>query len=203
MKKLSSIILAYSLIVMPACNDNRTETASTYDSDTTVNSADQTAVTGSNSDTMNNITNTVTMNPGSDSSFIKEALNASMMEVELGKVATQKAKNRRVKNFASMMVTDHSKAINDLKQLASGMNITVAGEMDSSHKRHIADMKKLSGDEFEKHYMSMMVDDHQKDIASFNNASRSSDNNVKNFATKTLPVLQKHMDSATAIKSAQ
>jgi putative membrane protein len=199
MKSLSSILFACSFLIVPACNDNRTETASTYDSDTTVYNADKTAITGENTDTMN----ATPLNAVPDSSFIKEALSGGMMEVELGKLAIQKAKDKRVKSFGSMMVTDHSKANSELKQLATSVSVQVGDGMSMDHKQHIADMKKKSGDAFDKDYMSMMVDDHQKDIAKFNDAARSNDNNVKSFATKTLPVLQKHLDSANAIKNSQ
>src|SRR5688500_3610290 len=132
--------------------------------------------------------------------FVMKAASGGMMEVALAKMAQQKAKNQRVKNFGKMLVQDHTKANNELKGIASSKNLTVPSEMMPEHKSHVDSMRKMSGTDFEKHYMSMMVSDHQKDITDFRNASENlTDTELKNFASKTLPVLQKHLDSAQAI----
>ena len=115
-------------------------------------------------------------------------------------MAQQKAKNQRVKNLGKMLVKDHTKANNQLKGIASSKSITVPSAMSAEHKSHVDAMSKMSGVDFEKQYMNMMVTDHQKDISDFKNASENlTDAEIKNFASKTLPVLQKHLDSAQAI----
>ena len=129
-----------------------------------------------------------------------KAASGGMMEVALAKMAQQKAKNQRVKNFGKMLVQDHTKANNELKGIASSKSITVPSAMSAEHKSHVDSMSKMSGVDFEKHYMNMMVTDHQKDISDFKNASENlTDAEIKNFVSKTLPVLQKHLDSAQAI----
>ncbi len=132
--------------------------------------------------------------------FVMKAASGGLMEVSLAKMAQQKAKSPRVKNFAKMLLQDHTKANNELKGIASSKSITVPSEMMAEHKSHVDEMNKMSGADFEKQYMSMMVTDHQKDISDYQNASQNmSDAEIKSFATKTLPVLQKHLDSAQAI----
>ena len=132
--------------------------------------------------------------------FVMKAASGGMMEVALGKMAQQKAKNQRIKNYGKMLVQDHTNANNELKGIASSKSITVRSEMMADHKNHVDEMSKMSGAEFEKAYIHMMVDDHQKDIGDFKNASDNlSDAEIKSFASKTLPVLQKHLDSARAI----
>jgi putative membrane protein len=68
------------------------------------------------------------------------------------------------------------------------------------HKHHVAGLQNRKGAAFDKAYMTMMVQDHQKDIQEFEKASNNlSDGEAKAFATRTLPVLKAHLDSATAI----
>jgi putative membrane protein len=132
--------------------------------------------------------------------FMTTAASGGMMEVQLGQLAQEQAQNQRVKDFGEMMVRDHGKANDELKSLASSKNITLSDSLMPDHKRHVADLQKRKGAAFDKAYMSMMVQDHQKDIQEFEKASNNlSDGEVKAFATRTLPVLRAHLDSATAI----
>lgn len=136
-----------------------------------------------------------------DEDFVKEAASGGMMEVELGKYAEENALNPRVKKFGSMMVKDHSKANDELKSVASKKGITLSGSMEDSHRDKTEDLKKEKGADFDKAYMKNMVDDHEKDIKEFQKeAENGKDDDVKTFATKTLPTLLVHLDSAKAIR---
>ena len=200
MKKIS--IVLWSLVVSVfffACsgnddtkNDGTTDAnntdASTAETDSTRNSMQPDTLSGIQASTI------------AAPDFVMKAASGGMMEVALAKMAQQKAKNQRVKNFGKMLVQDHTKANNELKGIASSKSITVPSAMSAEHKSHVDSMSKMSGVDFEKHYMNMMVTDHQKDISDFKNASENlTDAEIKNFAAKTLPVLQKHLDSAQAI----
>ena len=134
--------------------------------------------------------------------FVADAATGGMMEVELGNIAQQKAKSQQVKDFGKMMVDDHTKANNNLKDIASKKNIDVPATMTDDQKKDMDKLSKKSGADFDKAYVNMMVDDHKKDIDAFKKASGDvSDNDIKNFITNTLPTLQKHLDSIQAIKS--
>jgi len=134
--------------------------------------------------------------------FVLKAAAGGMMEVELGHMAQQSALNPRVKQFGAMMVKDHSKANEELKALADTKNILIPSKMPDKLQQHIDEMKKLGGKEFDKHYMSMMTDDHKEDIDLFEKTAEGiKDPDLKAFATKTLPVLKMHLDSAKKIKS--
>lgn len=136
------------------------------------------------------------------SEFAVKAANGGMMEVQMGKLAQEKAMNPRVKAFATMMVNDHSKANDELKELAGKKNIALPAELSTETKDHIDKLSKKSGKDFDKDYMDMMVDDHDKDVKEFDNAaSNLQDPDLKSWASKTLPVLRTHQDSAKAIKS--
>ena len=85
----------------------------------------------------------------------------------------------------------------------SGKNISIPDVPGEKFQEHITDLEKKKGADFDKAYMSMMVDDHKKDIGEFQDAAKNTDDQaLSNFATTTLPVLQKHLDSAQAIKDA-
>jgi putative membrane protein len=134
------------------------------------------------------------------SDFAVEAANGSMTEVELGKVAQEKAMNKRVKDFGAMMVKDHSEANARLKGLAADLNITLPDSVSADAKKDIDKLSQKKGKDFDKAYMNMMLDDHKKDVAEFRKAADNlPDSTIKNFASTTLPVLEKHLDSAQAI----
>lgn len=135
--------------------------------------------------------------------FLVKAASGGMMEVQLGELAQQKAQSQRVKDFGTMMVKDHSKANYQLKTLATTKNITLPSTLGADHQKHVDDLNKKSGADFDKDYISMMVDDHKEDIDDFDKASKDTkDADIAAFATKTIPVLRMHLDSANAINDA-
>ncbi|RAJ97839.1 putative membrane protein [Larkinella arboricola] len=140
--------------------------------------------------------------PEDDSEFAIKAASGGLMEVELGKLAEQKAQSKQVKDFGAMMVADHSKANEELKTLAASKNISIPATLSEDHQKHVDDLSKLSGAEFDKEYVRLMVDDHKEDIDLFKEASfDAKDPDIKAFAGKTLPTLQKHYDAVKAIQS--
>lgn len=133
----------------------------------------------------------------SDANFLKEAASGGMMEVELGKVAQQKASSEKVKEFGKKMEQDHSKANSDLKQLASDKGVDLPSSLDSKHKSTVDRLSKLSGPDFDRQYMNNMVKDHKEDVSKFQSeANKAKDPDVKQFASKTLPTLKEHLQLA-------
>jgi len=129
-----------------------------------------------------------------DMKFAKEAAIGGLMEVELGKVAVQKASNDKVKEFGQRMVDDHTKASDQLKSIAAKENITLPTELDAKHKAMVDKMSGMSGAAFDRAYMADMVKDHQHDVADFQKESTSgSDDALKAWAGTTLPTLQEHL----------
>jgi putative membrane protein len=137
----------------------------------------------------------------SDQSFLKEAVAGGLAEVELGQLAAEKASNPEVKKFAERMVTDHGKANDQLKEIAAQKGINLPTEPSAKHKATKERLSKLSGDEFDKAYMSDMLSDHKKDVAAFRKESTEGEDPVlKQFATKTLPTLEDHLKEAESIR---
>jgi putative membrane protein len=136
-----------------------------------------------------------------DKKFIREAAEGGLAEVELGKLATEKASNPEVKNFAQRMVQDHSKANEELKEVASKEGVTLPDHLNAKDKALKERLSKLNGPAFDRAYMENMVKDHKKDVAEFNRESTNGkDNDVKQFAGKTLPTLKEHLKQAESIE---
>lgn len=135
-----------------------------------------------------------------DAAFMKTAALGGMMEVDLGKIA-QQSSNPQVKAFASLMVADHTKANKELKELAYKTEILLPVEYPADQKEHMEMMTKLSGTEFDKHYIEMMVNDHHQTLALFRTGSQTMSKDVKVFAEKTIPVLERHYVKAKAIQA--
>ena len=135
-----------------------------------------------------------------DQAFVKEAAIGGMAEVDFGQLAASKATNSDVKQFGQRMVDDHGKANDELKSWASQKSVTLPTELDAKHKSEHTRLEKLSGDAFDRAYMSLMVEDHNKDVAAFERESKSAkDADLKAWVTKTLPTLQEHQKMAKDI----
>jgi putative membrane protein len=136
-----------------------------------------------------------------DASFVKQAAQDGMAEVEMGNVAAQKAVSQDVKTFASRMVQDHSKANADLATLAQSKNLKVPEKLDVRHRAMIDALKVRSGASFDAAYAKDMVADHNKAISLFTKESQSSDPDLSAFAKKTLPTLKEHKKMADALNA--
>ena len=124
-----------------------------------------------------------------DKTFMKKAAKGGMMEVTMGKMAEQNAQSDDVKSFGKRMVTDHSKANDELKSIASNKGFELP------NKEHTG---KWTSD---KVYIDMMVKDHEKDLAEFKEEANSgSDPDVKKFADDTAKIVQEHLDAAKEIQ---
>jgi len=138
-----------------------------------------------------------------DKSFVQKATIGGLAEVEFGKLAQQKGSSDQVKQFGSRMVEDHSKANDELKQIVSSQGISAPTELDAKHKSTMAKLDKLSGQQFDRAYMSDMVKDHKEDVALFRKESSSGkDSDLKSFAAKTLPTLEDHLKMAQSTDAA-
>jgi len=138
-----------------------------------------------------------------DSEFMTKAASGGMLEVELGKVVAQRATTPAAKQFAQQMVTDHTKANNELKALAAKKNLTLPASLGDDQKKVYDEVLTEKGAKLDQKYVSEMVDDHEEDVKEFQEAStKAGDPAVKAFAAKTLPVLQMHLVMIKKIQAA-
>lgn len=135
-----------------------------------------------------------------EADFSVEVANGNMTEIQLAGLAKTKAVNKRVRNFAAMMIEDHNRINAELKRIATAKNITLPEALSDETKNDIDKLSKKEKTEFDIAYMNMMVADHKKDVNKFEKMAKDcKDPALKDFITQTLPVLRKHLDSANAI----
>lgn len=139
-----------------------------------------------------------------DKNFVMKAAQGGMAEVELGQLATQNAKSDEVKQFGQRMIDDHTKANEQLKQVAQQKGVTLPTDLSAKDKADKDRFSKLKGEQFDKAYMQHMVMDHKKDVAEFKKESTSAkDSDVKDFAAQTLPTLEDHLKQAQQVYKAE
>lgn len=141
-------------------------------------------------------------NVGQDGlNFINTALEGGATEVKAANVAITNAASPRVKAFAQMMIADHTKAGNELKDIADDKLVSTTDGISPEHQKMISGLSAKKGANFDKAYMQMMVADHKTTVELFERATHLNTSKVKNFAEQTLPLLRQHLDSATAINN--
>lgn len=132
-----------------------------------------------------------------DETFLRGAAEGSMLEVKLGQVAEQRAQSEEVKKFAQRMVEDHTKALDELKAIGAREHINLPTNISHQHSLRYKALEKLSGPAFDKAYARDMVQDHEQDINEFKHGAATAQKpELKDFAQKTLPTLESHLQEA-------
>lgn len=135
------------------------------------------------------------------SSFLKQAAETNVAEVELAEVAQERAARKEVKEYAQHLERDHEKANEELEQIADKKNVELPDEPDPTHKRQKEQLSKLEGPEFDQAYLKTMVEGHQKAIKNFEQAAKTAqDPEVKQYAQQNLPTLREHLKQAQQLQ---
>lgn len=133
--------------------------------------------------------------------FIGEAMMGSNSEVALGQLASEKGGSDKVKSFGQMLVTDHNQAKTDLMPIAQDMGVAATDKMEPAASAEMKKLQGLSGAAFDKEFAAFMVKDHKEAIAKFQREAKGK-GALAEFAGKTLPTLQKHLDEANSLTMA-
>lgn len=138
-----------------------------------------------------------------DSHFLQKAAQAGNFEVKASEMALKKTKNADVQAFAQHMVDDHKKAGEELKALADKKKVKVSAEPSFTQKTSLMLLEKKDGKNFDSKYAEDVgVDAHESTIKLFEKVAKSGDDpEVKEFANKTLPTLNHHLEQAKALES--
>lgn len=208
MKSLSSLILSSGILLLASCGSGTNSHDSTDSAkaanDSTISSMkdSSSAMNNNNADTGAHYSSTPLEK--ADGDFVVNAADGGMTEVAASQLAQSNATDDRVKNFANMMVQDHSKANDQLKKLAAAKSLSLPSTPSDKHQKAIDDLGKKTGKDFDKAYVKMMLDDHKKVVDMFKKeANDAKDNDLKTWSTSTLPTLQMHLDSIKAISDAK
>jgi putative membrane protein len=191
--KQSLLILTVLGLMSLGCNSNK---AATSDKESSTNQPPAGAASSSTA------SSSTSASANADQDFIANAAKGNRAEVTLGKMVESKTKDPSVRQFAQQMVKDHTTALNELTQLAQSKNITLPEGLPDDATALQSKLSSATGKALDKDYMDSMVDDHKKDVSEFQDASQNAkDPDVKQFAAKTLPTLQKHLEKAQQIDS--
>ncbi len=132
----------------------------------------------------------------SDERFLRKAGESGMLEMQASELAQQKSQHPEIKRYAELMIKDHSAADKELKALAKSKGFQLPVELERGKKRLMEDLRQLDGPSFDEEYADeIAVDAHEDAVELFEDAADDADDaDIKAFAAKTLPVLQKHLD---------
>jgi predicted outer membrane protein len=155
--------------------------------------------------------------------FINDMTVVGLTEMRLGQLAVERAERANVKAFGQMMVKDHSEANAELARLAVDMKIVPPTEIDKKHTELVERLSKLHGAEFDGAYISAMVEGHEAVAAQLREWTAASrplgpppagnpkaadaarggpdEEKLTEWAIKTLPAVEKHLERARALQS--
>ena len=145
--------------------------------------------------------------------WVEDRLEGGLREVKLGELASQKAQNADVKAFGRMMVSDHTKAGDELKQMVAKHNIVAPTALEDDNRDVFERLSKLQGAEFDREYINRMVDDHEATLKALEDrldkegdndnpryTPKKSDNQfetqLNQWSAKTIPTVRQHLEKA-------
>lgn len=135
-----------------------------------------------------------------DEAFLKMAAEANMTEAHVGQVAAQQGTLQGVKDLGQTMVTDHTDAYQELTELADKLGVTIPKGIDIAKDRAIERLIHMKGASFDRDFARLEVASHREAIAAFQRESEHGDNaDIRAYAKKTIPVLEKHLHMAEEI----
>lgn len=128
-----------------------------------------------------------------DKSFVKKAMQGGAVVLRSSQIALQKSSDEQLKRFAQRMVDDHTKMDEQFKPVA--MQLGLPGTIDPPKKEQamIDRLQSLSGDDFNKAYVKMMLQDHGKEAAAFKQeAANGKLPALKDLAAHDVSVIEDH-----------
>ena len=204
MKKVGFAAAAMMAVITVACGGGRDE-ATNESPDATI---------GTGGEVTNNTAATADTRTGDVQQWVHDIAMHNTAEIELGKLASERASNAQVKQYGQMMVKDHTAAGNELKQ-AVGTQIQIPAEMDEKHRDLAEKLRGMRGMEFDREYMTAMVEGHQEVSGMLEDRARQANNAtgttgttsntqvemaVNQWAAKTLPKVEQHLQQAEQLK---
>jgi putative membrane protein len=129
--------------------------------------------------------------------FIKEAATSDMLEIEAAKIAQQKG-DAEEKKFAGQMIADHTKTSSDLKDMATGdLKAAIPAALDDASQKKLDKLRDTKPEDFAAEYDPMQVSAHKDAVSLFERYAKGGDDpKLKDWAGKTLPTLQHHLEMA-------
>lgn len=132
--------------------------------------------------------------------FLKDAIRGNFSEVTLGRIIQNRGSSAEVRQFGSMLVTDHSKGLAQAQQIAARLRLRIPTTLTPEARHEQVVLRNLRGRAFDREVRRYMIKDHRMDIAAFKAQARSGDRATAGYAAATVPVMQKHLAMAQALR---
>jgi putative membrane protein len=136
-----------------------------------------------------------------DKTFITDAIEGNLAEIQMGQLAQQKGHSDAVKSFGQMLVSDHQANNQKATQVADQLGVTPPTQPSAKQKAAYDQLSKASGAGFDRQFAKMMVMDHKQDIAKFQRRAKKTNDPLAQYASNSLPVLKKHLTTAEKIET--
>lgn len=193
MKRIGLLPVAFAAMVAVACGGNGRDTGTTTGGEAVGTAGEETVDRGTRQ-------------------FVEEMTAGNMAEVELGRLASARAQTTEVKQFASTLVEDHNKALDELKQIATQHRLQPPAELNEDARELRDRLSKLQGAEFDREFIQAMIDKHEQtidklegrvdmenDMPRAKEADNPAEMQVNQWAAKTQPVVRQHLERARQI----
>ncbi|QIL76341.1 DUF4142 domain-containing protein [Hymenobacter sp. HDW8] len=136
-----------------------------------------------------------------DADFMVNAASSGLLELEMSKLAQQKSTTPAVRNLAQSLVQQHGQVSTALRNLAQQKNLMLPSGLGSDQQKQYAELSALTGTPFDKRYVEMLVEAHKQDVDAFEDMSKDAyDGDIRGFAAKFLPTLEKHLDEVGVVE---
>ena len=139
-----------------------------------------------------------------DKAFLKRVAADDQMQIELGKLASGKASSDNVRQFGRKIADERQKSDAEVQKLAAKEGVPVASAVDAKHKAKVDKLARLDGPAFDRAFLKEQMRSDRDDLAEFQAEARSgSDDAVKNFATRVLPMMQAQAQTAKDLEESR
>jgi putative membrane protein len=161
-------------------------------------SSDRSYVRGSENSSTANTSVSTSRGPLSakDAQFLQKVSRSSRTQVEAAQLAARNSRDRQVQSLAQSIISDHQQMDRDLMDLASKRGVDLPRQVGQGQQDELAQLKKLSGNEFDREYNEYLERSHKNVLDAFDNAAKSDDSDVRNFAMTYRDSVQQHLRSA-------
>lgn len=174
------------LILLAGCNNNDTRDRSDRTSSSDRDPRNDRSTTGGSRQVLQ-----------ADRDWVLESASGGLFEVESSKLALQKGVDESEREFAQMMIDDHSKANNELKAIASRKGLSTPPALNPKHQQLMDELRGLNARPFQDRYHQIQVTEHEEAIRHFERGANTlKDQDLRSFAERTLPTLRKHLNHA-------
>lgn len=131
-----------------------------------------------------------------DKAFLLETADMRMMDWAQGNLAAENTQSRKYQQYGKRLMKDQDALMQEIKSIAAAKNLTLPSEISMKKAEELNRMKSISGQTFERRFRRMIIKDHKRDIDYFKKALESSDTQIRDFATRYLPLVEEHLELA-------